>query len=417
MSEFAKPLNILLIAYACEPYRGSEPGSGWNIATGLAKSCNVTVVTRANNKEVIEAELFSHPVSNLSFRYIDPPGFLIRLKKKCVLSIQAFYFFWQVAVARVLRREANTADYDVIHQLTFNSFEVPPLVFLKKSSAKLIWGPIGGGQTVPINHLPLFGIKGAILECMRSARVKLSSLNPVCILALQNSSLVYFANDETHHLLGKWCRDHVKMMIDVGVNAELFRPGREHIKENKHPVILFGGRLEGRKGAMLLLRALSLLAKQGKNFECRIVGEGPDMGRIRKYIGCHDMDRQVKLLGLIPHQQMTQEFARADIFVFPSLRDTSGAIVLEAMATCLPSVCLNHQGAGIMINSECGIKIEPSNISEMAIGLSKGLGRLLDQTQVGKAMGQAARKRVEKKYDWNVRIEEMLDDYKMLLSK
>ena len=50
-------LRVLLIAYACEPGRGSEPGTGWNMAIALSEHHDVTVITRANNREAIECHL------------------------------------------------------------------------------------------------------------------------------------------------------------------------------------------------------------------------------------------------------------------------------------------------------------------------------------------------------------------------
>ena len=46
--------KILVSAYACEPYKGSEQAVGWNIVLELAKTDDVHVITRANNKIPIE---------------------------------------------------------------------------------------------------------------------------------------------------------------------------------------------------------------------------------------------------------------------------------------------------------------------------------------------------------------------------
>ena len=55
-------MRILAFAYACEPGRGSEPGAGWSWARMLAGLGETWVVTRANNREAIEAynELVAH---------------------------------------------------------------------------------------------------------------------------------------------------------------------------------------------------------------------------------------------------------------------------------------------------------------------------------------------------------------------
>jgi hypothetical protein len=81
-SEVPPRIKVLLIAYACEPNQGSEPGTGWNLAVGLARYCDVTVVTRANNKGVIERALPTGEGLRLRFVYIDPSAFYLKLKRK-----------------------------------------------------------------------------------------------------------------------------------------------------------------------------------------------------------------------------------------------------------------------------------------------------------------------------------------------
>lgn len=59
-SKGKKKMNILLSAYACEPNKGSEPGVGWGWALEWAKNHNVWVITRDNNKAVIDEYLKLH---------------------------------------------------------------------------------------------------------------------------------------------------------------------------------------------------------------------------------------------------------------------------------------------------------------------------------------------------------------------
>jgi len=410
-----KRIRVLIIAYACEPNRGSEPGTGWNVATGLAKYCDVTVVTRANNEEVIEKALAENDFGNISFVYEDPDKILLRLKKAKILPVQAFYAFWQLAVAKRITKDRLFEQCDIAHHMTFNSFEIPAYALLNKSKAKYVWGPIGGGQRVPLNHLSLFGFKNGIKEYARSIRVKLFSLNPWSVRVLRNSDLVYFANEETRELLEHQCKGDVRMMIDVGVDCEKFKPRCASSDASPIPIILFGGRLEGRKGGLLLLKALAKLKRDGEKFECRIVGSGPDEGKLKRYIRENDLGSEVSMLGLVTHDQMAKEFSEADLFVFSSLRDTSGAIVMEAMATSLPSVCIDHQGGGIILDETCGIKVPPASVQEMVDGMRAGISSLLNDASLRERMGKAGRKRVMQEYDWKERVKRVLAGYESVL--
>ena len=77
-------MRILAIAYACEPERGSEPGVGWNWVKLIAKSegTSISVITRKNNKPVIEKYYENHKRDDINFLYYDLPPCILRYKKR-----------------------------------------------------------------------------------------------------------------------------------------------------------------------------------------------------------------------------------------------------------------------------------------------------------------------------------------------
>ena len=58
-------MKVLLSAYACEPNKGSEPGTGWNWLKQIARFNEIWVITRANNRESIESALENEPMPNV----------------------------------------------------------------------------------------------------------------------------------------------------------------------------------------------------------------------------------------------------------------------------------------------------------------------------------------------------------------
>lgn len=408
-------MKILITAYACEPYRGSEAGTAWNIVCRLAADHKVTVVTRANNRSVIEKSLSDDPIPRLKLLYVDPPSWTLRLKKAGLIPVQLFYLLWQLTVTFKLLGEFRRRQYDVYHHITFNSFEVPPLSALFIGETPFVWGPVGGGQTVPRKMLAWFGFKGRVIEVLRNVRVKLSAYNPLCILVLKKAQLVYFANHETQGLLSRWCGGKHKMMVDVGVDVLKFNSDDQLRKLGDRINILFAGSLEPRKGGALLLRALSRLRERNDRFLCKIVGDGPDQSMLKdkaKNLGLHE---QVVFTGRVTHDEMHRVFSEADVFVFPSLRDTSGAIVLEAMAMGIPTVCLDHQGAAIMVSEDCGLKIAPDEPGLITNAFADAIESLMADDKIRSEMGAAARERVTWEYDWSVRVKKTAQDYRELV--
>src|SRR5690349_14743304 len=96
-------IKVLLSAYACEPNRGSEPGVGWNWALQEARFHEVWVVTRANNREVIEREMAENPRPNLRFMYHDLPKWA-RWWKRGNRGVNLYYLLWQLTAIPKARR-------------------------------------------------------------------------------------------------------------------------------------------------------------------------------------------------------------------------------------------------------------------------------------------------------------------------
>lgn len=407
-----KRLKVLLLAYACEPNRGSEPGTGWNIALSMAKLNDVTVITRANNQGSIEVALESMTVENRPrFLYTDPPAWALWLKSRRFLPVQVFYNLWQRETVK--RLEKSKDFFDIIHQLTFNSFEVPPRIF-NYSRSKKIWGPVGGGQTVKLGLLRAFGLFGGMKEAFRNLRVSFSSFAPWTRATLRNSDLVLFANHETKNLLSNACACETSMMIDVGVNCDAFDPPLRSADLSKI-VLISAGRLEPRKGISLLIRAFRLVVDQLPNIELRIVGEGPLRESLEKLARKLHLSSQIIFTGAVDHVKMRNEYSNADVFVFPSLRDTSGAVVLEAMAMALPVICFEHQGASLMVDSRSGIRVPVTTYRDSIIALSEAIKKLSSDSQARTILGLNGRSDALKRYDWNAKAARINDFYHSII--
>ena len=402
-------MRILIIAYACEPNSGSEPGTGWNTALELSREFDVTVVTRANNEHVIEADPERKTREKLSFIYHDISDFWIRLKKKGILSTQVYYGLWHWMLRKKLR---DTNDFDVVHHLTFNSFEVPPFA-LKNSNAKIVWGPIGGGQTAPGSLLPTLSFLDGLKERFRSLRVQCSSWNPFVRSMLWRCDAVLFANRETRQLLLEHCRGITDTMIDVGVDPSVFS-----INEVKaySKTVLFAGRFEARKGVMFLLEAFALAYHRDNEIKLKMLGDGPSFEEAQSKIDELGLGKAVSLLGRVGHEQMSLELGNADVFAFPSLRDTSGAIVLEAMASGLPVVCLDHQGASIMVGDTGGRRIVPGELDDTRQEFADAILELIHRDSASDhSDGADAHTRVANQFSWSHKAERLIEVYRSVL--
>jgi NAD(P)-dependent dehydrogenase (short-subunit alcohol dehydrogenase family) len=111
-------VKLLAFAYACEPAEGSEPGAGWMWARMLARYGDTWVITRANNREVIESAIDEIPErGRLHFVYVDLPAWA-RSWKRGSRGLRPYYLLWQLAALRVARRLHRTIGFDLVWHLT-----------------------------------------------------------------------------------------------------------------------------------------------------------------------------------------------------------------------------------------------------------------------------------------------------------
>ena len=150
-----------------------------------------------------------------------------------------------------------------------------------------------------------------------------------------------------------------------GVATELFNPQRRStavrsswLAQRKQPeqkaVLLYVGRVSWEKNLRLLMQAYRAMDHE----QCHlvIVGEGPALTEMQQEL----QDVPVTFTGYLQGEALATAYASADVFAFPSLTETFGQVVLEAMASGLPvvgvlaeGVCdlVEHERSGLLLNT------------------------------------------------------------------
>ena len=129
-----------------------------------------------------------------------------------------------------------------------------------------------------------------------------------------------------------------------GVDADQWRVTPvPHAASDVHAVAVM--RLAPRKRALPLLgilRSASEAVPAGIRLHATVVGDGPERGRVEKYIREHSLD--VELPGRLTHDQIRDLYASADMFVQPSVKESFGLAALEARTAGLPIVARSETG-------------------------------------------------------------------------
>jgi glycosyltransferase involved in cell wall biosynthesis len=333
--------RILAFDYACEPGEGSEPGAGWAWARILARLGDTWVVTRANNRPAIERALAATPERDrLHFVFVDLPPWAC-FWKKGQRGIRVYYLLWQIAALRTARRLHREVGFTLGWHLTFaNAWfgSLAPLV-----GPPFVYGPVGGGVGMPPARLVrMLGGRALRFELARAAAKGLGRyVNPVARLAWARARLVLVQNRET----ADWLPRRHRAKIAVFPNPVLDTALERDRAEGGPPTALFAGRLMAWKGAALALVSIAYT----RDWRLLVCGAGRDERQIAEVADRLGLEGRVRFLGTQPRDEVLHLLrSEADVLLFPSLREEAGWIVVEALASGIPVVCLDRGGPPVL---------------------------------------------------------------------
>jgi glycosyltransferase involved in cell wall biosynthesis len=399
-------MRILLSAYACEPNRGSEPGVGWEWATRLARSCDVFVLTRANNRKRIEASLGTEWHSGQPrFIYLDLPPRLIKLKNLGVLPVFLYYVLWQLAASRAIKSGAG--QYDIIHHVTFNGFRFPGAWW--SADTPVVLGPLGGGSITAPQFRRCYGSRW-IIEKFREYSVRLWRWNPWTVASLNQARTVMVVGDD---LLRRFRAAGIdaQMMLETALPRDL-EPDPPLIPPDMKRDFIWVGNLEPWKAWQIALEAYSLaVSKDGTIGNLKIIGRGNQEASARKTAIILGIADRVDFISQQPRDEVWKLMASARALIFSSIRDTSGNVVIEAMGLRCPVICFQHQGVAMMTDDHCAFRVKPSDWHTSVEGFAEAIVSLAQDDSLVDAMGNAGRMRVKTEITWEAKVAEMLEIY------
>lgn len=391
-------MKVLISAYSCEPGRGSERGVGWNVAREVAKRHEVWVLTRPDeSKAAIEAELAHNPVPNLHFVYFTLPFWQDSLRWGQSGAMQVHYYLWQIQAYFVARKLHREVGFDLAHHVTFVKYSSPS--FLAFLPIPFIWGPVGGGETAPASFWKDFGLRAWFYEVSRDAVRKLGEFDPFARLTAQKSTVVRATTADTAARLRKMGATNPQIVPEVGLLEDELEALKQYSLPEAQPLRFISmGRLLHWKGYHLGLRAFA--QANLPESEYWLVGEGPELERLRQMAITLGVADRVKFWGRLPREDTLTKLEACHVLVHPSLHDSGGWVCIEGMAAGRPVICLDLGGPAVQITSETGFKIAANNPEQASQKMAEAMVCLAKDPALLSQMGRAGQKRVSENYGW-----------------
>ncbi|MCU1327055.1 MAG: hypothetical protein JWN34_2425 [Bryobacterales bacterium] len=332
------------------------------------------------------------PWANLRIVWVDLPS---RVDRWGFTKIGkgVHYLIWQEMAFRRARELHATIGFDLVHHVSCGTISAPPRLW--RLGVPFLWGPIGGGQTSPKSFRRYFRGERAG-EILRSARVRLLPFYPPLRKAARHS-VILATNRETIHILEEAGASVVYPLLDGALPNEYIPAEPVVRKARADTVFIWAGWHEPRKCLPLAIEAL---AQTHPDIRLRIAGvahgcKRDELERLAALLGVTD---RVEFLGVLTWHEMQQQLHEADGFLFTSIRDSFGTVVLEAMAHALPVIALDHQGIASHVPDGAAIKVPVTDPGKTAAAIAASM-RLLSsspelRSQIGRAGWEFARQQV-----------------------
>jgi len=403
-------MKILMSAYACEPGKGSEPEVGWRWACEMAKYHEVLVLTRSDNRPVIEEYLRRNPSVECSvrFEYFDLSQWLLRLKKRLNL-FNWYYVLWQLKARKKIDQLVQSEDIDLCHLVTFASFRYP--VFLNNLAVPVVWGPVGGGEIAPWGLLwHKIRFPACIKEVVRNVFTSFSSMMVGLVNPTRTSGGQVIASTPATQKILKNKAIQAELMPTIGVDCLDDADAITILPSNEEVKFIYVGRLVLLKGVHFLLEAYAKLNRL--NTSLTIVGDGPERKYLEGLVYKLNLGDHVTFMGQVPKDDLPALYKAHHVVVAPSLYESGGYMVLEGFQQCRPAIVLNVGGLALSVDETTGIKVKVEGGKNVVHGLANAMNYYIRHFEKIEEHGKAGYEKLQKVYSWDKKAKLMNRVYK-----
>lgn len=404
-------MRVLLSAYACHPSAGSDDAVAWGWATQLARQgVEVWVLTRELNQPAIEAYLEkSGGMPGLHFAYHENHALMPILRRLRARFRYFYYYAWQFGAYRVAAGLHKKVHFDVVHHVTWVQGRSPS--FMGRLGIPFILGPLAGGEAAPWPLRGVLGLRQWTVDLMRDVWTMIAKLDPWVRQTYRLATKILVATPDSLALVPKSERARARVQLAIAFEPSARMQTRTHVP-GAGLRLIYVGRFLGWKGMDLGLVAFAKLARAHPESRLTMVGSGPEEARWRRLAERLGITAQVEWVAWLPREEVEALYAQYDALLFPSLHDSGGLVILEAMSAGLPVICLDLGGPGVIVDETCGIKVETHGRSRPQVerALGEALLQLAGSEMYRAGLGAGAVSR-SKSFSWSRLFDAVYGDF------
>jgi starch synthase len=320
------------------------------------------------------------------------------------------YYYFEHLVWRQFGQAIRARQFDIVHRVTPLTPTTPSLLAsrCRAVGVPFVWGPINGGVPWPRHFAGVQRSEGEWLAYVRKAH----QLMPGYRSSRRDAAAILVGSRATWAQL-RAVQEKCVYLPENGIDCGRFC-GRPKYRAPGPLRIVFVGRLVPYKGADILVEAAVPLVRS-RTVVVDILGDGPQMGALRRLIAEARVEDGVRLHGWVSHSGIAERLASSDVFAFPSIREFGGGAVLEAMAMGVVPIIVDYAGPGELVTDETGYRIALGPRPAIVTRLREVLALLATKPERLLQMGERAQQRVRALFTWQAKAQQVLEVYSWVL--
>jgi len=425
--EMSSGLRVLLVMHECNPDWTSVPLVAYQYYRTILELADVTVITHGRNRDVLsrtfpEDRIIYIDESAATERYfkyvVDPLTVLVgnRVWQLYTALTYPVYAEFNRGVYTRMKDEVAAGKFDIVHAITpmMPRYPVKLSQVCQEHEVPFVLGPINGGLPYPKGFRDVASKDLAYFSALRSLG---RHLIPDYRETYQRADQILAGSTYTMNLVQTLLGvedDRIQLFFENGINQSFVKTMRRQKSIDEPVNLLFVGRLVALKGADMLLNAIATLPDAVKaKVNLRIVGDGVERNNLEAQSAALNLEGQVEFAGWVDQGEILGQYAWADMFCFPSIKDFGGAVVMEAMAAGLPCIGVNYGGVGEYITPETGFKIDPDSRDHVTTHLTQYISELVQDPDLRYRMSVAARQQAQS-FMWENKAQALIELYHSL---
>ncbi len=407
-----RPLRIALLGYRSQPYGGGQGIYLKYLSKALVDAGHeVDVISgppyphldpRVRLIKLPSLDLFENGLASLRPRHLRSMTNIIEWTSKLTGGFAEPYTFGRRAVKYLKSRRD---EYDLLHDNQSLSYGMLKLQGMGMPLVTTVHHPITSDLRIALNAARCWHERLLIRRWHSFLRMQKQVVarldNVVTVSECSRRDIAADFNIDADAVT----------VVHNGIDIEEFRP-RPEIPRKPRQLMATASADAPLKGLRFLLRAYAALLERYPDLELLVIGRPKPGGDTERLLARLGIAERVRFETGLSTEELVARYAESTVAVVPSVYEGFGLPAGEAMACGVPLVSTDG-GALPEVVGDAGLQVPAADSGALAAAIAA----LLDDPQQREQLGQAARRRIEEQFCWQVAAAQMTHYYREVLAR